>query len=57
MIFGSELPPDEYYEKLGPILTEKFKGCDHHGAKHSPPALGPRGPYGQNVRSVYSKCI
>ena len=33
-IHESELPLEEYYEKLGPIVTEKFKGCDHWLVEH-----------------------
>ena len=33
-IHESELPPEEYYEKLRPILTEKLKGCDPSLVEH-----------------------
>ncbi len=33
-IFESELPPEEYYDLLGPILQEQFRGCDPTLVEH-----------------------
>ena len=33
-IHESELPPDEYYDALGPVLEKTFDGCDPKLAEH-----------------------